>query len=305
MPPAAGTADSTPIPANQPEFRPPPQPPDKGESASKPDEDPVDIGMRKVPDSPRVSDSGPEAKPKADPDLLPGDAELRERAVGLILEARKKRDNGFAANASALLRQLEVLARSGGKSQGRLIERLKIDIIDSRIPLTDGTQDLPKDIAKNFEYALGKDKSIDEGYRSELTRIRDAYVGRLEGSTAKTSDEELKQRLLTQAGRAKDLDVWIGALAPESKIFVRKTMGGVVGHWDELVNSKSTRWIAHPDGTMEITGKKAQVIWEILEDGVLQVTWANKVRYTFTRDGDGWTGMNALKATVTLTRGDW
>lgn len=303
-PPAAVASDSTPIPDNPPESRVPPRLPDKNEPASKPDE-PGDVGMHQEPDIPPVPDSGPEAKPTLDPDLQPADPELRERAIGLILEARKKRDSGFVENARALLRQLDGRASRGVKSQGRLVERLKAEVVDNRIPLTDGTRDLPKEIAKDFDYALGKDKALDESHRRDLTRIRDAYVGRLEGAAAKTSDEELKQRLLAQAERAKDLDAWIGALAPEPKVFVRKTIGGVVGHWDEQVNTKTTRWIAHPDGTMEIDGEKAPVVWEIREDGVLVVTWSNKAFYTFIRDGDGWIGTTSFKDKVTLTRGDW
>jgi serine/threonine protein kinase len=64
--------------------------------------------------------------------------------------------------------------------------------------------------------ALAKEQSIDAKCRAELTRIRDAYVKRLnDAAAAAVNDTELKARLLAQAGETKDLDSWIGLLSPE------------------------------------------------------------------------------------------
>jgi hypothetical protein len=50
---------------------------------------------------------------------------------------------------------------------------------------------------------------------AELSRIRDAYVTRLQTAAKAASAEGLKQRLLTQAAEAEDLESWIEKLSPE------------------------------------------------------------------------------------------
>ena len=79
----------------------------------------------------------------------------------------------------------------------------------------------------------------------------------------------------------------------------------MIGHWDREINNKITRWTALPGGKMLIADDPADVVWEVLEDGTLLVTWSNQAKYTFTRDGRGWTGTSPSGVTVTLTRGNW
>ncbi|MFT5904635.1 MAG: serine/threonine protein kinase [Cryomorphaceae bacterium] len=160
---------------------------------------------------------------------------------------------------------------------------------------------------------VSKEKAIDRAYLSAITVIRDAYATRLEKAASETSDAQLKPRLLAQAGRAKDLDAWIGLLSPEtkrlssklpSKPVPKKNTAGFVGKWDHTSNGKSSLRIAHPDGRFEVVGKDWKVTWEILKDGTLKLD-SGKIRPSIlTRDGDGWTGEGPFGQDLSLKRGD-
>jgi hypothetical protein len=161
-----------------------------------------------------------------------------------------------------------------------------------------------------FEDALAKEGPIEERYRSDLMRIRDAYVTRLEGAAESTDDEDLKKRLIAQAGLAADLDAWIGSLAPEPQRVVRRSSGGVAGgfagNWDIHSEGKVSRWIGHPDGRLEIIGQKWVASWIILEGGTLELRWAGKGKpYVLEREGEDWVGKSPFGHPVTLKPGDW
>jgi serine/threonine protein kinase len=276
----------------------------------KPDPAPIEVGVREEPVIPPVVVSIPEPEPIVAADLPPGDPELRTRAIGLILEARKKRDKELAKNARALLFQLGSRARNAKKDEAAFIERLKGDVIDNRVPLTEGVIGLPDKLTRDFEQARSKEAVIDKACLSALTRIRDAYVPRLEKAAAETSDAQLKPRLLAQSERAKDLDAWIGLLAPEPKWVPKKSSGAFgggdfVGNWDHYSNGAASRRIAHRDGRMEIVGKDWKATWKILENGTLEIN-SGKIRPSIlTRKGNGWTGKGPFGQDLSLTRGDW
>jgi serine/threonine protein kinase len=243
--------------------------------------------------------------------LPPGDPELQERAIGLIGEARKKRDKELADNASALHFSLTGQARDAKPHVLALMENLKEDIVDNRIPLIDGVTGLPEKMSGAFKDGLAKEESIDERYRADLTRIRDAYVTRLKGATDEASDEELKDRLLVQAGEAEDLDEWIAALSPEpepGRVVRKSSVGladGFAGNWDIHTEGRIERWIGHPDGKVEVVDRKWVGQWVIIEDGSLEIHWDGKKPYKLKQVSGEWIGKASFGQDVTMKRGDW
>ena len=160
-----------------------------------------------------------------------------------------------------------------------------------------------------FKGSLSDEELIDTKYRADLTRIRDAYVTRLKGAADEASDEDLKQRLTAQAKEAEDLDEWIAALSPEPERVVRKSSGGLAGgfagKWEIHADNGIERWIAHPDGRLEVVGQKWEVAWAVLDDGTLEIRWPDKKPYKMVRDDDGWVGKTSFGAPVSFKPGDW
>ncbi len=270
-----------------------------------PHADPTELTTRVEPVTPPVVDSHPDADPQNSQDLPPGDPELLQRAIGLIQDSRKKRDAGFSDNAKALLFQFASHAHTGKKEDAIFMESLKEMLAGNRVPMTEGAEELPEDVVKNFERARFKEQSIKAAHRSDLTRIRDAYVTRLKGAAADTSDAGLKPRLLAQAERASELDAWIALLAPVAKSVPKYLSAPFVGKWAERNYGHDEHWIAHPGGKLEVVGQDWNVTWIILENGTLEIRWPDKKPCVFTRDGDGWDGKNSFGKKATLTRGNW
>ncbi len=128
-------------------------------------------------------------------------------------------------------------------------------------------------------------------------------VFKIEKAADDTFDAQLELRLLAQAERAEDLDVWVELLSPEPERVPRKSILAFAGNWDSPSGDKVTRWIAHADGRMEIVGKPWKAKWIILENGILEVRWSDKAPYVYTRDGAGW--ISKAPHLRKLTRGDW
>ncbi len=252
-------------------------------------------------------------KPKPDPKpiekLAPGDPELSERAIGLIGDARKKRDKELADNASLLHFSLKSISRDAESNLVASLERLKDKIVDNRIPEIDEASQLPKKVVTIFETSLSDEEAIDKKHLADLTRIRDAYVTRLRGAADEASEEDLKERLLAQTEEAEDLDKWISALSPEPERVVRNSSGGLaggfVGKWDIDTGNEVERWIAHPDGRLEVVGQKWEVAWALLDNGTLEIRWPDKKPYKMVRDDDGWVGKTSFGAPVTFKPGNW
>jgi serine/threonine protein kinase len=284
-----------------------PNPPKKVKDEPIPEPVIANTGTKKEQKLPPVVNKEPEPKP--DKELPPGDPELRNRAIGLIIDARKKRDKEFADNARSMVSKLDSSARSAKKGESASIERLKKDIVDDRIPLTEGVNGLPDGLANSFKAARTKESSILEGYSTALTRIRDAYVTRLQGAATETVENELKSRLLAQAGSAKDLNTWVAQLSPETEKVPKKSAivfgsGNFAGKWKQLSDGGSVDliWIAHSDGELEVEGKPWKGTWKIEDNGTLVVTWPDKPRpYVYNRDGNGWDGKTSFGQPSKLT----
>jgi hypothetical protein len=290
---------------SDPEPRPDPGPPGRVDPNPAPDPGPGETVKREDPVSPPVVEPEPAKNPEGD--LPPGDPDLRERAIGLIADSRKKRDKELAENVRTVRSELASRARSAKADEATLIARLGKEIVDDRIPFIDDDQGFGDRLAASLKLAGAKEESIDAVHRSDLTRIRDAYVTRLKGrAAAETSDEELKRRLLAQADQAGDLDAWIQLLSPEPKRVPRRfSASGFAGKWNIRDSGHTSHWIAHPDGRLEVVGQKWKVNWVILDDDSLEVRFSDKKPYKFTRNGDGWTGKTSFGMPASLTPGDW
>jgi hypothetical protein len=250
-------------------------------------------------------------------ELDPGDPELREKAVGLIEDARDKRDQELAENVKGFLFKLGVAKRGADDDELDLIDRIEEDYEITRsvrVIEPEATREFPDRIAEICREAHAKEESIDELHRTNLGRIRDAYVRRLETAADESSDDGLKPRLLAQAGRAADLDEWVALLSPEPEAtnqpgnFSFVATGGFVGHWD-IETDNRTQWIAEADGVVTINDgqwKGKTATWKILEDGTLEIHWPDKPRpYVLTKNGEGWIGKTSFGKPVTVTPGDW
>ena len=121
-----------------------------------PDPEPTDIGVDEEPEI--VVDVEAEPEPETVGQLPPGDPELRERAIGLILDARKKRDKELAANASALKISLKDLSRDAKDDERKYIENLGESLVNNRIPLTKGVSGIPDKIGVTLSDARAKER---------------------------------------------------------------------------------------------------------------------------------------------------
>lgn len=262
----------------------------------------------KEPETPPVVALNP--KPETKENLTPGDPELLKRAVGLIGDARKKRDKKLADNASSLISKLGSLIRDNKKGEGPTIDDFKKNIVDNRIPEVENSSESPDKFNTQFKQALVSEATIDTTYNTDLAKIRDAYVSRLTTAAKDTSDAELKQRLTSQAALAKDLEPWINQLSPEPQ-WTRIKMKGIVssdsfvGKWIEHSGGGQGKWIAHSDGRLEIFDRDWIATWKIIEDGTLVVQFAGKKPYEYTRKDDTWVGTSASKPGAIITPGDW
>lgn len=264
-----------------------------------------DVAMLDDSESFVESDPEPENEPEVAAELEPGDPVLRVRAVGLIGDARGKRDEELRKNSKSLLFNFSIEVRSADSEKVKLIESITEGVVGGRVPIVEGVDGMDADLLRTLEAANTKEQSIDAAYRSELTVIRDAYVTRLKNAASEASEEGLEKRLLAQAERATDLDAWIELLSPEPEVFKKKISGGIVGNWDNKSLGEVHRWTAHAGGRMEVIGKEWEGTWEITEDGTLRVMFGGKKPYIYSRDGDGWSGITPYGHATVLSRGEW
>lgn len=268
------------------------------------------IGGASGPGDGLVVETDPEEP--SDAGLEPGDLELLERAVGLIEEARAQREKEFAENARRLIFQLGGRARSARSHEAELLKQLEQDVADNRVPIVEDIYGLPEDVARLFTDAHKKEEEIESNYLESLTRVRDAYVTRLEAAGGEASDEGLQLRLLAQAEQAGDLDSWVGLLSPEPDMERTRSSGafggGFAGRWNAQTDNL-TQWVADADGVVTINDgqwKGATATWKSLDDGGVEIHWPDKPRpYRLSRDGTGWSGTTAYGHSITVTRGDW
>ena len=123
-----------------------------------------------------------------------GIAELKNKARQLVTDALGERDKALAANARTFLWDLDVWLRGLSQAEqavwGAHVQKLKQKVANNRVPgqvtAADAIQLSPRmgDIAT---YAAKKQQEIDAALADKLTRIRDAYLGRL---TSQLADAE-------------------------------------------------------------------------------------------------------------------
>lgn len=256
------------------------------------------------PEAPVMAQEDDEPEPEPSENLGYGDPELRQRASELIAEARKKRDKTLSDNASALRFSLSPLTAGANTKLKALLEKVKEDIVNNRIPLVDDVPGLPEKISSAYKTYYAKEETIDLNYRSDLTRIRDAYVSRLKGASDNASDKNLKARLDAQADEAVDLDQWIALLSPEPQKVTINSTGGAFGifegNWEVNTGESIERWTANSNGKIEVEDKEWLVSWEFLDDGTLQIIWEDKQPFKLKRDGEGWSGETSGGGAVSL-----
>ncbi|MFK7851818.1 MAG: serine/threonine-protein kinase [Akkermansiaceae bacterium] len=268
-------------------------------------EEPEDI-LTSRPEKEKIPEKEPEVL--EEPELDPGDPELRQKAIGLIEELRKKRNTQLAENSRWFTFQLGIHGRNAEFDAARMIKQLEKRTSETRIPSKSGAGIIPFTVREDFQRATDKEESIDREYLSGLKSIRDAYVNRLSQALGETSDDQLKKRLAVQAERAEDLEAWVRLLNPDPEKSPKMMAKAFVGNWDVHSYDKVTRWIAHGDGRMEAVGERWRLRWEILKDGTLVVKWPRaKKPYILTQDenGQGWTGKTSFGKDVQLKAGDW
>jgi len=200
-----------PPPSTRPGGSNPPKPPAKpGGLSTNPG-----TGTRPNPAIPSPHTPVPPRPPVAEPQLPPGDPELQQKAVALILDARKKRDAQLSRNSKEFTRLLDRKAATAAPSDAEVYEQIRKDCANGWVPEPDNMPELTTELSRAYNNAHNEQQKIDSRYQTELTRIRDFYVPMLQKKAAETSDPEQKKRLIAQAERAFVLSKWISIVAPE------------------------------------------------------------------------------------------
>ncbi|MDX1680062.1 MAG: serine/threonine-protein kinase [Akkermansiaceae bacterium] len=148
-------------------------------------------------------------------ELPPGDLELRNQAIELILKARDKRDEQLSKNTKSFQRLLDAEAATAAKSQAEIYIQLRRKCDDGRIPEPGATGSLESKVSRAYQDARREQMDIDAEYFAELTNIRDHYVPKLERKLKSTSDPKMKELLKGQIERADFVAEWALHLAPE------------------------------------------------------------------------------------------
>ena len=245
-------------------------------------------------------------------DLPPGDPELLEKAVAIILEARKKRDAQFLQNARPLQSFLKDRARAAEQDEAELLGQLAEACESGWLPDPETLPELNATVQTVYRRTHGEQSAIESAHQTELNRIRDFYVPKLRAAAEATTDEELKKRLIAQADSASDVPAWVAKLAPEpgrEVVAFRPVNRGFVGRWVVTVDDV-TQWIADENGVVTINdgqwkGKTAN--WKLLPDGTVEVLWPDKPRpYLLSSDGKGgWTGKTSFGKPCVVVPGNW
>ena len=237
---------------------------------------------------------------------------LRERAIGLIEDAREEREEKFAKNARSLVFQLGVRARNAEPDEAELLKQLEEDVVDNRVPIVADVRDLPEDLGQLFETPT-----------SRRRRSRAATSATSPASATPTCPDS-KEPPRKPPTRNSSNGCWprrngratstpgSGCSRPSRRSSGREARAvldsGFAGRW-EIQTDNLTQWVADANGVVTINDgqwKGKTATWKILADGTLEVHWPDKPKpYTFTRDGDGWTGKTSFGKPASLTPGDW
>lgn len=244
-------------------------------------------------------------------DLPPGDPVLYEKAIALILEARKRRDDLMVQNANPLLAFLRDRARGAEYAEAEQLGKVADACASGWLPDPESLPELNPAVTTVYQRAHRDQLAIESSHQVELNRIRDHYVPKLRKAAEETSDEQLKQKLIAQADAATDLAAWVAKLAPEPERQAQALAPanrGFVGKWD-VTTDNNTQWIAEESGLLTINSgqwKGKTATWKMLPDGTVEVHWPDKPRpYVLNPNGNGWVGKTSFGQPVTIVPGNW
>ncbi len=153
---------------------------------------------------------------------------LNTKATSLIATAKKTRDEDHAKNIKQFNWDMDVWFRTLKPSDQALwkqiFETVKTKCSEKIIPAdqfanADGEiPEIHKSISDIHIYCLQKQAKIDAAYTAQVTKIRDAYVGKIKefGSAAKSSGQtQLVEKLKGFLEDAEDLEAWAESLAED------------------------------------------------------------------------------------------
>jgi serine/threonine protein kinase len=314
-----------------------PAPRPKDSSPAKPDPtSPEETGVTPDPDVATADDSHSEPKnttsivtgeEEMDPaeaaaeavELPPAIVELETKAKSLVEGLEKDRDKELAANAKTFTWDLDSWLKSLGKSDQLTwkphVERLKRLAVGDRVPTrvdTDSGINLSERMARIAEFAARKQKAIDEGFETKVTKIRDAYVTRVKEAAAKareSGDEALAKAVDKRVADSDTLSRWLRIINPDENLaFVLDETGAgpsIIGEWTSKTSNSVVTFAG--DGTCKSSqGSKGQWIKELLEADQVRyvVSWNSGYIDQLSPEGQGkiLAGTNNRGQTVRLVR---
>ena len=241
--------------------------------------------------------------------LPPAIVELEEKAKGLLANHDKKRQGDLEKNAKDFAWQIDTwfgdLSKNEQSTWKDHVAKLKERAQNGRVPDKVTGIRLSERMAKIVGYCSQKQASIDAAFRQDATKIRDAYVKRVNDAMGKTANEEEKRSLESRLKTSADLDQWLKNVGnAESGVLARETLeiiDPVVGRWKWIRNEIIE---ARADGSAvnEVNGKEGT--WA-LEKGSYVFSWDNGDwvdTLTLSPDGEMLTGRNQNGNTITGER---
>lgn len=157
-----------------------------------------------------------------EPELPAEIANLNTKAKDLVAAAGRKRDEQLAANAKKLSWDLDLYLRSLPKSEQNYwmphVNVIKNSIQNNRAPeslLQSNDFDMSKKMEELAEYAVTKQKQIDQGFLADAAKIQSAYlrkVGDAAAQAGSSGNKALAELLNRTSANAANLDSWIRTL---------------------------------------------------------------------------------------------
>lgn len=151
------------------------------------------------------------------PAYNPGDAILFEKAIHIVSDLETKARNAIEENSAKLLGKLDLFERTANDDNLLLIKAIRDGVSDHRLPPASELPDLapyPR-LQQDHTRALQHQEFLESRRREELTKIRDAYVSRLQTSIQETEAVGGRAKLdllKKQADDAADLETWVDLL---------------------------------------------------------------------------------------------
>ena len=92
---------------------------------------------------------------------------------------------------------------------------------------------------------------------------------------------------------------------PEPARVGTPSTGTFAGKWEVSSDGKVERWIAHPDGLVEVVGRGWTAKWVMLDNGTLEVRWDGKKPHVMKREGNHWVGKGGFGQATTFKPSNW